>query len=167
MMPTWFTQIRRTLHRQASILFLIVLFFVGMSLPIAAQQTPAPPTQTASNANAIDQQGRAHYEAAQYAEAVALWQQAIASFQSTGDRVQQAQTLSNLSLAYQQLGRWRQAEAAIQAALALLNSPDLSRSNQRLSLLAQAWDVQGRLQLSQGDAETAVTTWRQAAELYT
>ncbi|MBI4780708.1 MAG: CHAT domain-containing protein [Oscillatoriophycideae cyanobacterium NC_groundwater_1537_Pr4_S-0.65um_50_18] len=169
----WVEQIRG--HHQTTILFLIALFVVSMGLPIAAQQATFPQTalqtstqilQTRSDANEIDQQGRQRYEAAQYAEAVTLWQQAIAAFQEVGDRFRQAQTLSNLSLAYQQLGNWTDAEALIQEALTLVNTPELPRSTERLQLLAQVWDVQGRLQLSRGDAETALTTWQQAADLY-
>lgn len=167
----WVDQIRYSWHRHATTLFLVALFLVGMGLPIAAQQITTPQTapqtaQTRADADAIDQQGRQRYEAAQYAEAIALWQQAIAVFKAADDRFRQAQTLSNLSLAYQQLGNWTDAEAAIQDALTVLDTPDLPRSTERSQLLAQAWDVQGRLQLSRGDAETALTTWQQAAEIY-
>lgn len=167
----WIDRIRCSWHRQATILVLIALFMVGLAVPIAAQQSTvletAPTAQTVSDAKTLDQQGRRHYDAAQYAEAVTLWQQAIATFNATGDRLGQAQTLSNLSLAYQQLGQWTDAEAAIRAALALLDAADLPRSTGRSQILAQAWDVQGRLQLSRGHAEAALTTWHQAASLYT
>lgn len=167
----WVDQIRYSWHRHTTTLFLVALFLLSMSLPIAAQQATVPQiipqtAQTRSDANTFDQQGRQRYEAAQYAEAIAFWQQAIAAFKAADDRFRQAQTVSNLSLAYQQLGNWTDAEAAIQDALTLLDTPDLPRSTERSQLLAQAWDVQGRLQLSRGDAETALITWRQAAEIY-
>ncbi|NJO79021.1 MAG: CHAT domain-containing protein [Cyanobacteria bacterium RM1_2_2] len=167
----WMNQTRRLLHRQATIL-LAALFLVGMGLPIAAQQAMVSPvalqtTQTRSDANVLDQQGRQRYAAGQYAEAITLWQLAIAAFQSTGNRFGQAQTLSNLSLSYQQLGNWTDADAAIQEAVMALDSPGLPESTERSQILAQAWDVQGRLQLSRGNAEAALTTWRQAAEVYT
>ena len=171
----WIDRIRSSWRRQATLVFLITLFLAGMSLPISAHQVtstqtiPEPPPQTAqtlSDANTLEQQGRQRYEAAQYAEAVTLWRQAIAAFQSALDPLGQAQTLSNLSLAYQQLGDWPAAEAAIQEALTVLNTPGLSQSTERTQILAQTWDVQGRLQLSRGEAETALTTWRQAADVY-
>src|SRR5579883_2480206 len=175
----WIDQIHRSLHRQAALLFLVALFLVGLSLSIAAQQPTAPqiasPTaQTVSDAKALDQQGRQRYEAAQYADAVSLWQHAIAAFKANGDRVGEAQTLSNLSLAYQQLGQWDKASAAIADSLALIQNSQLEitpseslREQSSKRLLAQALDVQGRLQLSRGKAETALTTWKQAAVLYT
>jgi CHAT domain-containing protein len=175
----WIDRVRYSLHRLATLLFPIALFLVSMGLPIAAQQattaqTPLQIAQTVSDAKALEQQGRHYYEVEQYSEAIAVWQQAIAIFQSTGDRLEQAKTLSNLSLAYQQLGNWTEAEAAIQSALTVLDTPGLPRSTDRFSarrqsrtqILAQTWDVQGRLQLSRGNGETALTTWRQAAELY-
>jgi CHAT domain-containing protein len=168
----WVDQIRYLWHQQTTLLFLVALFVVGLSLPLAAQQATAPQpasqtAQTVSDANALDRQGRQRYEAAQYAEAVALWQQAIATFQTKGDRLGQAKTLSNLSLAYQHLGKWTQAEAAIREALTVLGTSGLPRSTTHSQILAQAWDVQGRLQLSRGKAEAAVATWQQAATLYT
>jgi CHAT domain-containing protein len=154
-------------HRHATILFLIVLFLIGMSLPIAAQQATISHTaQTRSDANALDRQGRELYETGQYSEAIELWQQAIAAFQATENRLEQAQTSSNLSLAYQQLGNWKGAEASIKEALTVLDAPDLQQSDKRAPILAQTLDVRGRLQLSRGDAETAVTIWRQAAKIY-
>ncbi|MGF1570912.1 MAG: CHAT domain-containing protein [Nodosilinea sp.] len=167
----WVNQIRYAWRRQATLLILMTLFLVGMGLPMAAQQITTPQAapqiaQPGSDANALDRQGRQRYEAAQYTEAVALWQQAIALFQATGNLVGQAQTLSNLSLAYQQLGQWNEASDAIAASLTLIRHPKSAIQNPQL-LLAQALDVQGRLQLSRGDAETAIKTWQQAAELYT
>lgn len=167
----WVQQIRCSLHRQASILLLIALFLVGMSLSIAVQhssfaQTVSQTTQTGSDAKTLEQQGRQRYEAEQYSEAVSLWQQAIALFKAKNDRVGQAQTLSNLSLAYQQLGQWEKASAAIADSLTLIQTSNLKSQNSNL-LLAQALDIQGRLQLSRGNAEAALTTWQQAATLYT
>ena len=167
----WINQSCRLLYRQATLLFLVALFVVGMSLPIAAQQafvsqTADQSAQIVAGANALDQQGRQRYEAAQYAEAISFWQQAIVNFKANGDGLGQAQTLSNLSLAYQQLGQWDKASDAIADSLALIQNSTLNTQHLKL-LLAQALDVQGRLQLSRGKTETALITWQQAAVLYT
>ncbi|KAM3099715.1 CHAT domain-containing protein [Phormidesmis sp. 146-12] len=167
----WFEQIRGSLHRQTALLFLVALFIVGMGLPIAAQQsTTLKPvlqtTQTGSDAKGFDRQGRQRYEAAQYAEAVMFWQQAIATFKAQNDRSGQAQTLSNLSLAYQQLGQWDKASEAITNSLTLIQASNFKPQTSK-QLLAQALEVKGRLQLSRGNAEAALTTWQQAATLYT
>ena len=77
-------------------------------------------------------------------------------------------TLSNLSLAYQQIGQWQQAQSASAQSLNLLQTgQNTSNSKERSQLLAQALDVQGRLQLAQGQAEPALATWRQSVDIYT
>ena len=126
------------------------------------------------------QQGKTFYDAGQFSEAIKVLQQAVAAFKANGDELRQAMTLSNLSLAYQQLGQWAEAEQAIASSLSLLGYSDRGReaeeqgrnSNpkskiQNLEILAQSLDVQGRLQLARGQAESALTTWRQAADIYT
>lgn len=110
------------------------------------------------------QQGKKLYEAGQFTLAVKALQQAAADFRTHGDSLREAMTLSNVSLAFQQLGLWDGAEKAIAQSLNLLKN--LNNSQERSKILAQALDVRGRLQLAQGQAEAAVTTWQQASEIY-
>jgi tetratricopeptide (TPR) repeat protein len=110
------------------------------------------------------QQGKKFYEAGQFTLAVKALQQAAADFRTHGDSLREAMTLSNVSLAFQQLGLWDGAEKAIAQSLNLLKN--LNNSQERSKILAQALDVRGRLQLAQGQAEAAVTTWQQASEIY-
>ncbi|MGF1497341.1 MAG: CHAT domain-containing protein, partial [Elainellaceae cyanobacterium] len=74
-----------------------------------------------------------------------------------------ATILSNLALAHQQLGQLRDAEAAVQQALARLVGVD---GEGRSPVLAQVLDVQGHLQLSRGQAEAALSSWQQSADIY-
>ena len=110
------------------------------------------------------QQGKTLYEVGQFAEAVNVLQQAAADFRANGDGLREAMTLSNLSLAYQQLGLWAEAEKAIAQSLNLLQN--LDNSKERSAILAQTLDVQGQLQLTRGKAEAALTTWQRAADIY-
>ncbi|MBW4593431.1 MAG: CHAT domain-containing protein [Brasilonema angustatum HA4187-MV1] len=110
------------------------------------------------------QQGKKLYEAGQFTLAVEVLQQASAAFKTQGDYLREAMTLSNLCLAFQQLSLWNEAEKAIAQSLNLLKS--LKNSQESSKILAQAFDVQGRLQLSRGQTEAALTTWQQAAEIY-
>ncbi|MCF2147610.1 CHAT domain-containing protein [Desmonostoc muscorum LEGE 12446] len=103
------------------------------------------------------------YQAGKYAEAVNILKQAIARFQSNGDKLNEAMALSNLSLAYQQLGQWSEAETTITQSLNLLSKINTSESSQ---IFAQALDIQGRLQLSQGNTEAALNSWQSAAKIY-
>ncbi|HEY9640314.1 MAG TPA: CHAT domain-containing protein, partial [Coleofasciculaceae cyanobacterium] len=104
---------------------------------------------------ALVEQGKSLYDAGKLAEAAAVLQQAAA--QSSHDPVAKAIALSNLCLVQQQLGNWTVATQAIEQAIALLQAVPESGA-----VLAQALEVQGRLQLTRGDAEAALETWQQA-----
>ena len=123
-------------------------------------------TSSSAQTQNLVQQGKTLYEAGQFPEAVKVLQQAVSGFEAQGDNLQQAMTLSNLTLAYQQLGLWPQATAAITDSLKLLQTGQNDNSKDRLQVIAQALDIQGRLQLAQGQAEPALATWQQAAATY-
>ncbi len=112
----------------------------------------------------LGQQGKTLYEAGQFTEAIKVLRSAAASFRATGDSLRQAMTLSNLSLAAQQLGLWAEAEEAITQSLNILQ--DVGISQERSAILAKTLDVQGQLQFAQGQAEAALTTWQRAADIY-
>ncbi|MEQ9486001.1 CHAT domain-containing protein [Coleofasciculus sp. F4-SAH-05] len=112
-------------------------------------------------------QGRTFYEAGQYTDAVELLEKAAQAYQTQGETIKQATVLSNLSLAYQQLGLWSQANDAISQSLTLLQTePNGDVSTHHLNVLAQSIEIQGRLQLNQGQPEPALATWEQATALY-
>ncbi|OUL29789.1 hypothetical protein BV378_05255 [Nostoc sp. RF31YmG] len=110
------------------------------------------------------QQGKELYDAGRFAEAVQVLQQAVKTYQIQGDTLSQAATLSNLSLAYQQLGKWTQAKQVITESLNLLKR---QQNSQSLLVFAQSLDIQGRLQLATGQTEAALATWQQAGKIYT
>ncbi len=157
-----------------SCLALITVFLCVVVAPVFAQaprintaisNSPNSSTQTQN----LVQQGKSLYDAGQFAQAVKLLQQATEDFKANRDELSQAMTLSNLSLAYQQLGQWEQANQAIAQSLNLLQSKQNkdNSSKQQLYILAQSLDVQGKLQLAQGQAQAALNTWQQAANIYT
>lgn len=111
----------------------------------------------------ILEQGKNLYNAGSYAKAVKVLEQAVQVYKQQGDTPRVAATLSNISLAYQQLGAWNQAQQAITESLNLLKGQN---KNQNLQILAQSLDIQGRLQLTMGQAEAALATWRQTEEIY-
>lgn len=118
------------------------------------------------------QQGRELYTAGRWTEALLIWQQVIPTFQTKGETVNEAMAWSNLALTYQQLGQWPQATEAIARSLQLLGEPEGSQrrspisAKQRSQVLAQALNTQGGLQFALGQAEPALESWTQAAELY-
>jgi CHAT domain-containing protein len=149
---------------RASFIFLVIL--IG-SLPSSAQALRKDAILQERGAQSLVQQGRELYQAEQFAEAVTVWQRAAQAAQAQGKTLNQAMILSNLSLAYQQLGQWPQASQAIAQSLNLLQTGKNGRNaSQALKVLAQALNTQGSLQLAHGQAEQALFTWQQAAATY-
>ncbi|MDF5721780.1 MAG: CHAT domain-containing protein [Rhizonema sp. PD37] len=120
-------------------------------------------TQTAPS---LDQQARKNYQEGQFSEAAKLFQQASLAYQSAKDPIRQALSLSNLSLCYQQLAQWNDASRTITDSIALLTSLKATNS-EKLSALAQSFDIQGELQLARGQADAALKSWERATTLYT
>jgi tetratricopeptide (TPR) repeat protein len=107
-----------------TLLLSAALFPTFISIPAFAQFP-----QTETNPSQLLQQSRTLYENGQFSQAITSLQQAATAFQAIGDTQQQAMALTNLSLAYQQLQQWQDAEAAITKSLNLLQShPDNSGS---------------------------------------
>ncbi|UBF27676.1 CHAT domain-containing protein [Kovacikia minuta CCNUW1] len=141
---------------------LLILCLNFNPLPSAAQLTP-PTGQATSPALELDQQGKTYYQKGQLEQAIAVWNQAAKSFAAQNDRPHQAMILSHLAQAYQQLGQWDQANAAIAQSLDLLKPGKSGVEGDRLRILAEAQTTQGSLQLAQGQTESALTSWQQAA----
>ncbi|OCQ91148.1 hypothetical protein BCD67_25455 [Oscillatoriales cyanobacterium USR001] len=108
---------------------------------------------------------RESYAAGNFEDAVKYWQQVISAYEIQGDWLNQAISLSNLSLTYQQLGRWQEAEKAIENSINLL--PKESKANSvELKAIAQTFDIQGNLQLEQGQVNSALKTWEKSTNIY-
>lgn len=157
----------------ALVAFSVTVFWV-ISFPNFAHSSVPSPAQTtlsplASIATAdLVQQGRSRYESGRYLEAINALQTALQHYRSQGNQLAQAMTLSNLALAYQQLGQWQNANESIRQSLSLLEQLQGQNHNQseRSQVLAQTWDIQGSLQLDTGQAEAALATWQNSQTLY-
>lgn len=156
------------LPRLVAVLLLLTMFLGAALLPpsFAYMSATTPTVQTLPDAQRLVEQGRNSYEAERFAEAVTIWQQAMTEFKASRNELKQAMTLSNLSLAYQQLGQWTEAESTIAQSLNLLKTSPKINAKERSQVLAQALDIQGRLQLALAKAEAALSTWKQAANMY-
>ncbi len=112
-------------------------------------------------------QGQGLYDSGRFAEAVDVLEQALESNQNQGDQLSEAMVLSNLSLAYQQLGLWTQAKNAIANSEKLLRSIKPSdKSTAYLQVLAQSLMIKGSIELGSSDAQAAMESWEQAALTY-
>jgi CHAT domain-containing protein len=109
---------------------------------------------------------RSSYAAGQFAEAVKYWRQAIAGFEAGGDWLNQAIALSNLSLTYQQLGDWKEANSAIGKSRSLLPEESKVKSLVELKAIGQILDIQSNGQWEQGQVNLALKTGQQATNIY-
>ena len=129
----------------------------------AIPNTSAVQVSTSNSAELV-QGGLQKYQSGEFAAAVTAWKQAADTFATQGDSLNQAMVMSNLALAYQQLGQWTLANQAIGNSLQRLQTEKASRD--RTTILAQALNTQGKLQLAQGQPEQALKTWEEATETY-
>lgn len=135
------------------------------SHPNLMAQTALEPT---AEAQQLEQTARAQYTAGEFDQAADLFQRLAERYQAQGDTLKQAISLSNVSLAQQQVGAWSNAAQAISASLALLEAEQpLNQSPNYQSAYAQALDIRAKLDLSQGRANEAISTWEQAAAIHT
>jgi len=118
------------------------------------------------SAPSLEQQARSHYQKGNFSQAAELFLQASEAYKASSNPIRQALSLSNLSLCYQQLGKWEEANRVITESIALLKS-NKNTTTETLSALAQSLDIQGGLQLAQGKTDTALQSWKNAAAIHT
>jgi len=149
-----------------ALLALITTLYVPALSAQRVEETSETSSQTAS-AYSLLQQGIELYEAEQFSEAIEVWQQATAAFVNQGDTLNQALVLRYLSLAYQHLGQWEEAQRAIASSLELLdNQRNTANTQAYLDVFAKALNTQGRLQATKGQWSDALLTWKKAAVTY-
>jgi CHAT domain-containing protein/tetratricopeptide (TPR) repeat protein len=146
----------------ATFCWITILWPIVLPGMLVGLTQPAP---TATVPTSALEQGRTAYQAGRLTEAVAFWQQAAQAYGQQGDWLNQALSLSYLSLAYQDLGAWEDAEVAIAHSLELLQTQPELTLNAR-AVLAQAWTAWGSLELNRGDLVAALEHWQTAEELY-
>ena len=106
------------------------------------------------------QQGQTAYGLGQYQTAAEVWQRAV----QQGLPLERASGLSNLGLAYLQLGDYAEATTVIAEALEQLETEETSSQHQRV--LAQVLSTQGKLYMAQGKLSEALTVLKQAEVAY-
>ena len=154
-------------HRKQWQFLLLVLVGLVASLCISTNFTVVPVNaQTSPNFGTQQEQiGRELYSRGEWEQAAIAWEEAAQAYDKQGNRLAQARALSNFSLASGQLGKWAQANSSITQTLTILGNEG-NQSDAQLRILAQAWNTQGIIQLSQGQASQALETWKKASETY-
>ncbi|MBD2435506.1 CHAT domain-containing protein [Nostoc sp. FACHB-110] len=147
-----------------------------LSLCLAVTITPAQAsrpvsTNSLASLNVISttestnwlEQGRQFYQSGSFAEAVNAWQMAVQNYHQQGDRVNEAVSLSYLSLAQQELNQWEAAQKSIEESVKILQS---SQPSANAIIWAQILNTQANLKLRTDKAETALEIWQQAQKYY-
>jgi CHAT domain-containing protein/predicted negative regulator of RcsB-dependent stress response len=117
-----------------------------------------------ANPQSLEQQAQQLYETGKLTEAIPLLQQAISERRNQGNLIKQADATRNLALIYQQLGDWQKANETISKAFEIVSQ--ITDLKKRERLFAQSLDIKGQIQLSLGQSEQALETWKQAANIY-
>ncbi len=154
-------QIKQTrwLYFSLSILSLCLAFTitpVKASPPVTTQYLSSQPS------NGLEQ-GRNLYQSGRFAEALTAWQKAVQQYHNQGDRINQALSLSYLSLAQQELNQWEAAKQSLTQSVKLLQT---AKPAADAIIWAQILNTQANLQLRTGKAETALASWQQAQKYY-
>ncbi|WP_232435741.1 CHAT domain-containing protein [Rivularia sp. PCC 7116] len=116
----------------------------------------------ADSPDLLTQAGKQYYQNQQFNQAIAKWQQAREILISKGDNINEAIVLGNLAQAYQKLGKITAAKKAIAKSIEILSSSQKHHQN----LLANTFNIQGSLLLSEGKSEDALVVWQRAKNIY-
>ncbi|MEA5598406.1 CHAT domain-containing protein [Rivularia sp. UHCC 0363] len=119
------------------------------------------------------EQGETLYQAGRFTETITVLQQAVRIYQQENNNLGQAAALTNLSLVYQQIGAWKEADEAVDSSLKLLswnNSTQKINVNHPKSdleeILAQTLDIKARLLLTKGKPDLSVQISQQAEQIW-
>ncbi len=147
-------------------IFILVLLLTFFSHSLTIIWNPLPVKVRAEeprgfvDASELMQQGKELYEAGNFGDAVIIWKKAVKVYRQEQDNQNLALALNNLSLTYQKLGEWKDAESAILKALNIL------RFFPEKQAYAQGLDTKGHLEYIQGQTQKGLDTWKQAAQIY-
>ncbi|MGK7958399.1 MAG: hypothetical protein AB4063_24545, partial [Crocosphaera sp.] len=154
------------IFRRQSIILLLLLFLTSILIPlfIAQVSLSTPVIKTENNPLHLIKEARRNYQDNRFEDSARLWQQTANIFGKNGDDLNRSMALSNLSLTYQQLGRWTEGKKAIAESISLLDSLEETPTQQRI--LAASLDIKGQLQLALGESANALETWQSATKIY-
>ncbi len=130
-------------------------------------------TPLAQSADSLMEDGNRFYAEGQLVKAVAAWKEALQIYRdrqrttpSPQNQLNEVACLSYLSIAYQDLGAWQEAEIAIAQSLDLLGKQS-SNTKEGIELAARISNNKGSLQLAKGQPQAALESWKMAVEQYT
>jgi CHAT domain-containing protein len=153
--------------------YLMLLGIIGLIfslstpiIPVIAQKTyQISQLEQSNSAFTLIQSGKKYYDSGQFVTAAQLLKKAANAYQASGNKLNQAQVLSLLSLVEQKLGQWQQAKDTIDTSSGLLNK--LAPERELYKVRAQVLNSLGNWQLAQGKTEAALESFTSAQKFYT
>ena len=160
-------KIFKRIHYSIWIALLTFTLVLGV-VPAIAQNNSLKTQVVATDASRFLVKGKAAYEVGRFTEAQKYWEQALQHYQQVGDIPHQALSLNYLSLVFQELGEWKQAEQSINQSINLIQeyASDNNSTSNLQGITAQAFNTQGNLQLTLGKEEMALDSWQEAERYY-
>ena len=145
------------------ILILLITLFLITLFPFSSK-----PVFSNHQQHNLIEQGKFFYDSGRFSEAINLLKKAASKYKIDGNKLNQAASLSNISLAYQKLGQLQEAEKTINLSIQLLQSlPKNVPKNKSINkIYAQSLDVKGKLQFAQGQFQNAIVTWGNSEKIY-
>jgi CHAT domain-containing protein len=158
--------VQNVTHRVVIFVLIFLLSFIAtitpITLSIAQNQIPRE-----SVADALLQQGIDRYQQELFAKAATIWQEAYVQFQEQDDRLGEALTQNYLSLAYQHLDQWSEAEIAINISLNILKElSSLDSEPNYLEVYGKALNTQGEFYWSKSNFPEALKSWQASETFY-
>ena len=138
-------------------LALVLSVSIHFYFPLQAQTTKSPAT--------LIRESKAYYDGGQFRSASIALEKALQISENADNQLQQAQILSLLSLAYEQLGKKTLVEQTLASSISLLNNIPETPSSDRVR--ARVFNRQGRWQLARGPVAASLETLEKAELLYT
>ncbi|HAX80477.1 MAG TPA: hypothetical protein DCY88_32730, partial [Cyanobacteria bacterium UBA11372] len=144
-------------------LLLIICYIVGFMMAIGVHAAVSDRSAQSADVTRITQlqTGKQFYQSGRFLEAINSWIAAAEEYRSRGDSLNQSLVLSYLAIAYQQLGQFQSATAAMNQAIDLIG-----KQPKEQLIVAQVLNNQGQFYFIQGQAETALETWKLAEQVY-
>ncbi len=139
---------------------LILILLISLFLTVLSPVLATSQFVSSSKIEKLIEQGKIYYDTGRFSEAISLLKQVVLKYQADGDKLNQAMSLSNISLAYQKLGKWQEAEKTINLSFNLLQHLPKNK------VYAQSLDIKGNLQFARGQFQNAIATWQNAERIY-
>lgn len=143
----------------------ICVFFISVTIHPVFSQVTGGETSTPKSQNNNELINENLYDNGNFdCESEELNNKLIA-IQSQGDIVEVARELSNSSLDSQKQGEWQEAKENIKKSICLLKK-EKNHTKYSLRVLAQSYDIKGKIQREMGQSADALETWEKAEKIY-